>query len=214
MTNNFFVVNIDFVSLTTDFSRFCNYSFLIDIFSLKRHHPFEKANYRTISLLPSLSKVYEKLIYQQLNTFFENKLSPLLCGFRSRYSTLHALLNSINKWYSCLDNSRVVGTIPMDLSKAFDCLPHELILAKLHAYGVDIKSLKLLQDYLSNRTQRVKLDSTLSSWLKILLGVPQGSILGPLFFNIFLNDMLWFIEKTDICNFADDSTIYSCTNLT
>ena len=98
----------------------------------------------------------------------------------------------------------------MDLSKAFDCLPHELVLAKLHAYGVDIKSLKLLQDYLSNRTQRVKLDSTFSSWLKILLGVPQGSILGPLLFNIFLNDMLWFVEKTDICNFADDNTIYSC----
>ena len=116
----------------------------------------------------------------------------------------------INKWHSCLDNSGVVGTILMDLSKAFDCLPHELVLAKLHAYGVDIKSLKLLQDYLSNRTQRVKLDSTFSSWLKILLGVPQGSILGPLLFNIFLNDMLWFVEKTDICNFADDNTIYSC----
>ena len=152
----------------------------------------------------------KKLIYQQLITFFDNKLSPLLCGFRSRYSTQHALLNLINKWHSCLDNSGVVGTILMDLSKAFDCLPHELVLAKLHAYGVDIKSLKLLQDYLSNRTQRVKLDSTFSSWLKILLGVPQGSILGPLLFNIFLNDMLWFVEKTDICNFADDNTIYTC----
>ena len=106
----------------------------------KKDAPFEKANYRPISLLPSLSKVYEKLIYQQLKTFFENKLSPLLCGFRSRYSTQHALLNLINKWHSCLDNSGVVGTILMDLSKAFDCLPHELILAKLHAYGVDIKS--------------------------------------------------------------------------
>ena len=72
-------------------------------------------------------------------------------------------------------------------------------------------SLKLLQDYFYNRTQRVKLDSTFSSWLKILLGFPQGSILGPLFFNIFLNDMLWFVEKTDILgNFTDDSTIYSC----
>ena len=85
----------------------------------------------------------------------------------------------------------------MDLSKAFDCLPHELVLAKLYAYGVDIKSLKLLQDYLSNQTQIVKL--------------PQASILGPLLFNIFLNDMLWFIEKTYICNFANDNTIYSCT---
>ena len=98
----------------------------------------------------------------------------------------------------------------MDLSKAFDCLTYDLILAKLHAYGVDIKRVELLQDYLSYRTQRVKLDFTLSSWLKILLGIPQGSILGSLFFNIFLNDIFWFVEKTDICNFVDSSTIYSC----
>ena len=83
---------------------------------------------------------------------------------------------------------------------AFDCLPHEIVLVKLHAYGVDIKSLKFWQDYLSNRTQRIKLDSTFSPWLKILLGVLQGSILGllPLFFNIFLNDMLWFVEYRDV----------------
>ena len=176
----------------------------------KKDHPFEKANYRPIGLLPLLSKVYEKLIYQQLNTFFDNKLSPLLCVFRSRYNTQHPLLNLINILHSCLDNSGVVGTILMDQSKRFDCQSHELILAKLHAYGVDIKSLKLLQEYLSNRTQRVKLDNIFSSWLKILLGVPQGYILGPFFFNSFLNDMLWFVEKTDICNFADDETICSC----
>ena len=127
-------------------------------------------------------------------------------------STQHALINLINKWHSYLDNSGVVGIILTDLSKAFDCLPHEPVLSKLHAYRVDIKSLKFLQDYLSNRTQRVKLDSTFSLWLKILLGVPQVSILGPLLFNIFLNDMLWFVEKTDICNFADDNTYTAAPN--
>ena len=91
-----------------------------------------------------------------------------------------------------------------------NCLPHQLVFAKLHVYGVDIKSLKSLQDYLFNRTQRAKLESTFSLWLKILLGVPEGSILGPLLFNFFLNDMLWFVEKTDICNFAEDNSIYSC----
>ena len=91
-----------------------------------------------------------------------------------------------------------------------NCLPHELVFAKLHACGVDIKSLKSLQDYLSNRTQTAKLDSTFSSWLRILLGVPEGPILGPLLFNFFLNDMLWFLEKTDICNFAEYNSIYSC----
>ena len=97
----------------------------------------------------------------------------------------------------------------MDLSKSFDSLPHELILAKLHVYGTDIESLEFLQDYLSNRTQRVKLDFTFSSRLKILLGISQGFILGQLFFNIFLNNILWFIEKTDICNFANENTIYN-----
>ena len=97
----------------------------------------------------------------------------------------------------------------MDLSKSFDSLPHELILTKLHVYGTDIDSLEFLQDYLSNRTQRVKLDFTFSSRLKILLGISQGFILGSLFFSIFLNNILWFIEKTDICNFANENTIYN-----
>ena len=126
------------------------------------------------------------------------------------YSTQHALINLINKWHSYLDNSGVVSIILMDLSNAFDCLPHELILAKLHVYGVDIKSLKLLQDFILPIKHRVKFNSTLSSWLKIILEVPQGFIIGPLFFNIFLNGMLWLVERTDICNFADNSTIYGC----
>ena len=100
--------------------------------------PEDKTNYRQISVLPSLSKVYEKILCKQLNSFFETKLSPHLCRFRWRYSSTHlALSNPLFNWQSCLDKSGVVGTILMDLCKAFGCLPHDLIIAKLHAYGLD-----------------------------------------------------------------------------
>ena len=100
----------------------------------------------------------------------------------------------------------------MDLSKAFDTLDHGLLLAKLSAYGVEKNSLQLLKSYLTNRYQRTRVGSSFSEWLEIILGVPQRSILGPLLFNIFINDLLNIVEKTSICNFADDNTIYSCTN--
>ena len=100
----------------------------------------------------------------------------------------------------------------MDLSKAFDSLPHELLIAKLAAYGFKHSSLKLLLSYLTNRFQRTRMGSIFSEWLLIILGVPQGSILGPLLFNIFINDLLFTIQASEICNFADDNTIYSCAS--
>ena len=102
----------------------------------------------------------------------------------------------------------------MDLSKAFDCLPYDLLIAKLEAYGFGMKCLRFIHSYLSGRKQRVKIGSTFTDWLDIVSGVPQGSVLGPLLFNIYVNDLIYLIQNTGICNFADDNTIYSCgTNL-
>ena len=97
----------------------------------------------------------------------------------------------------------------MDLSKAYDLLPHDLLTAKLEAYGLDNGSLNLLLDYLSFRKQKAKVGSAYSKRSKIRRGIPQGSILGPLLFNIFINDMFMIIEQSDICNFADVNTLYS-----
>ena len=98
----------------------------------------------------------------------------------------------------------------MDLSKAYDCLPHDLLIAKLGAYALDRSSLRLLMYYLNSRKQRTKVGSSYSKWSEIKQGIPQCSILGPLLFNIFINDLIFVIEKSDICNFADDNTLYSC----
>ena len=98
----------------------------------------------------------------------------------------------------------------MDLSKAYDCVNHNLIIAKLEVYGIGENSLRLIQNYFSQRYKRVKVGSFLSEWLGIILGLSQGSLLGPILFNVFISDLLLFIKETDICNSADDTTQNAC----
>ena len=97
----------------------------------------------------------------------------------------------------------------MDLSKAFDSLNHDLLLAKPEAYGLDNNAVRFMGSYLTNRLQRCKINNSFSEWAKISAGVPQGSILGSLLFNIFTNDIFLFLQKCDLANYADDSTMYT-----
>ena len=115
----------------------------------KEKDPTDKTNYRPVSILPLLSKVFEKVIYIQLYDYTENFLNQLLCGFRNANSTQHALIRLIQSWQKELDKSGFVGTILMDLSAAYDCLPHDLMVAKIEAYGLAKESLRLVSDYLS-----------------------------------------------------------------
>ena len=153
----------------------------------------------------------EKLIQNQINLHEKYFLSPYLCVYRKGFNSQQALISSIERWRKSLNNKGYRGTVLMDLSKAFDTLNHDLLIAKLHAYGFDMKTLKLLHSYLTKRWQRTKVNSSFSTWSELLQGVPQGFVLGPIrLFNIYLNDIFYLAEMTQVFNFADGTTFYVC----
>ena len=166
-------------------------------------------NYRPISVIPVVSKVFEKIVYDQPYQYLNDNqlLSSCQSGFRSLHSTLTALLEATNSWSVNIDNGFLNGVVFIDLKKAFDTINHEIILRKLSYFGADQATDKWFQSYLSNRTQRCNVNGNLSTASTVTCGVPQGSILGPLLFFMYINDLPNCLRVAAPRMFADDTSI-------
>ena len=174
----------------------------------KKSDQLAKENYRPVSILSSTSKLFEGVMCDQLINYMSPSLSNDLSAYRKLFSCNNVLVKCIEKWRKALDNNQNVGCVLIDLSKAFDSLPHGLLIAKLYAYGVSRESCLLIMNYLKNRKQAVKLGNIRSEWLDLKTGVPQGSLMGPLLFNIFINDFIYNLKNVcDVYNYADDNTL-------
>ena len=178
----------------------------------KKKDDMIKDNYRPVSILSIFSKVYETIIADQLMDYFKDIFDNMLCAYRKKYGTQHVLVKLIDSWKCALDENKYAGTLLMDLSKAFDCVPHGLLIAKMHAYWLTRNACEFMASYLSDRHQRVRITNEKSTWMPLLKGVPQGSCLGPLLFNIFMNDIFYFMESCDLINYADDNTLSAVSN--
>ena len=180
--------------------------------SSKKGNRSDKDSYRPDNILPNLSKIFESCLCKQIFTFFEDILSKYQYGFRKEHKAQRCLLTLTEKCKQSVDHGKAFAALLTNLSKAFDCLPHSLFIAKLKAYGFGNNSLNLVNDYLSHHFKNTKIGKEHSSWKEIILCVPQGFILGTLFFNIHLCDVFFIIGKFDIANFADDNTPYVTGN--
>lgn len=166
------------------------------------------SNYRPISVLPIISKIIERAVHNQLYNFFtkNNILNECQSGFRSNHSTTTTLLDVSDFILNNINQGKITGALFLDLKKAFDTVNHSLLIQKLHTYGVTGNALQWFTSYLSGRTQSVNINSTLSDFKEIDIGIPQGSILGPLLFIVYVNSLPDCINCKCVM-YADDTTL-------
>ena len=177
----------------------------------KKSNKSLKENYRPVIKFPILSKVFKRILFKQMSSFLMI-YSKYQYGFRKGFSTQQYLLALLEKWKRSIDRGKVFGALLTDLFKAFVCLNHDLLIAKLNAYGFSLPALRLIHDYLSNKKQRTRINNSYSTWMEIVFGVPQGSILGLLLFSFFLADLFFIVNSTDIANYADDNMPHATAN--
>lgn len=167
-------------------------------------------NYRPISVISNLGKIFEKSVKDRINNFFQinNIININQYGFKEGMSTVDAIYSLMNRITENLDNGNVCMTVFLDLAKAFDTVSHDILLDVLERYGVRGTVLALFRGYLSERIQYVKIGSTLSDPKRVQVGVPQGTVLGPILFNIYLNSLFQLSGDGTIIAYADDSALF------
>ena len=180
----------------------------------KKDSKLDYSNYRPISLLSNIEKILEKLMYKRLYTFLNknNVIYNLQFGFRQQYSTSHALINITENIRKALDDGNIGCGVFVDLQKMFDTVDHQKLLTKLNHYGIRGVSNDWFKSYLSNRSQYVSINGYDSGLAAINYGVPQGSVLGPLLFLLYINDLNQAIKFCKVHHFADDTNLLCLGN--
>ena len=180
----------------------------------KKGSALQPSNYRPISLLSNIDKIFEKLVHKRLSSFLEvsNIVYNRQFGFRKGHSTEHALLSMIERIQKTLDKGQVAVGVFVDLQKAFDTVDHDILLSKLQHYGIRGITNQWFYSYLSNRTQLVSVGNSSSDIKSVDYGVPQGSVLGPLLFLIYLNDLHYALHFSEVEHFADDTNLFQFGN--
>ena len=205
------------INLTFEVSIFPDFLKLAKIIPIhKRGCKLDHVNYRPISLLSVVSKIFEKVLYKRMYSFLSNEklIFDKQYGFRSNYSTTHALISLTERLKTYLDSGHIVAGVFIDLEKAFDTVNHKILCEKLNYYGFRGGSNQLIRSYLENRKQYVSINGFDSLTKPINCGVPQGSTLGPLLFLIYINDFRYSLQKTECGHFADDTfTTFASKNI-